>query len=109
MSSHNSVRPSSLRDFVSGLAADVGDALKGRPRDFTRGSIPRAILVLSIPMVLEMFMQSVFEVVDIFFVGRLGADAVAAVGLTASLIILIFALGLGIAMAASAMVARRVG
>lgn len=105
-SNRQSQDPSSL---FSGLYSDIRDSLKGKARDYTSGSIPRAIIVLSVPMVLEMFMQSIFEVVDIFFVGKLGADAVAAVGLTASLIILIFAVGLGIAMAAGAMVARRIG
>ena len=91
------------------LGTAILDGLKGVRQDYTKGSIWRAIIVLSVPMVIEMSMQSVFEVVDIFFVGKLGADAVAAVGLTASLIILIFAVGLGFAMAASAMVARRIG
>ena len=88
---------------------DIYDALSGKSRDYTSGSLWRAIIVLSVPMVLEMMMQSVFEVVDIFFVGKLGSDAVAAVGLTASLIIIVFAIGLGISLAASAMVSRRIG
>ncbi|MBO6576614.1 MAG: MATE family efflux transporter [Rhodothermales bacterium] len=89
--------------------SDIRDSIRGSRRDYTTGSIGRAILVLAIPMVLEMLMQSVFEVVDIYFVGKLGPDAVAAVGLSASTIILVFAIGLGLAMAAAAMVARRVG
>jgi len=93
----------------SSLIGDIGAALRGKSLDYTVGSLWRAIIVLSIPMVLEMLMQSVFEVADIYFVGRLGADAVAAVGLTASLIILVFAVGLGLSMATSAMVARRIG
>jgi len=91
------------------LARSILDALRGKRHDYTRGSITRAIILLSVPMVIEMSMQSIFEVVDIFFVGRLGAEAIAAVGLTATLIILVFAVGLGFAMAASAMVARRIG
>jgi putative MATE family efflux protein len=91
------------------LGGAILDGLKGVRHDYTKGSIWRAIIVLSVPMVIEMSMQSVFEVADIFFVGKLGSEAVAAVGLTASLIILVFAVGLGFAMAASAMVARRIG
>ncbi len=87
----------------------ITEALRGIPHDYTSGSLYRAVIVLSVPMVLEMLMQSVFEVVDIYFVGRISADAVAAVGLTASMIILIFAVGLGISLAATAMVARRIG
>ena len=85
---------------------DITDALRGRSRDYTSGGLWRAIIVLSVPMVLEMLMQSVFEIADIFFVGRLGSEAVAAVGLTAALIIIVFAIGLGLSMAATAMVAR---
>ncbi len=91
------------------LWSDIRDSIRGSRRDYTTGSIGRAILVLAVPMVLEMLMQSVFEVADIYFVGRLGADAVAGVGLSASLIILVFAIGLGLAMAAAAVVARRMG
>jgi len=91
------------------LWKDIRDSLKGKSRDYTQGSLWRAIIVLSIPMVLEMMMQSVFEVVDIFFVGKLGSEAVAAVGITASLLIIVFAIGLGFSLAASAMVARRIG
>jgi putative MATE family efflux protein len=90
-----------------------GEALratfKGLPQDFTTMTMGRAIVLLAIPMVLEMLMQSVFGVVDIFFVGRLGADAVAAVGMTDSLLVLVLAMGLGLGMAATAMVARRIG
>lgn len=89
--------------------SDLKDTFKGIPHDFTKGSIGRAILLLAIPMVLEMLMQSIFGVVDVFFVGRLGADAVAAVGMTDSLMVLVYAVGMGVSMAATAMVARRIG
>ncbi|NNE71630.1 MAG: MATE family efflux transporter [Rhodothermales bacterium] len=91
------------------LWSDIRDSIRGSRRDYTKGSIGRAILVLAVPMVLEMMMQSVFEVADIYFVGKLGADSVASVGIAASLIILVFAIGLGLAMAAAAVVARRIG
>lgn len=95
--------------LAESLWKDIRDSLKGKSRDYTQGSLWRAIIVLSIPMVLEMMMQSVFEVVDIYFVGKLGSEAVAAVGITASLLIIVFAIGLGFSLAASAMVARRIG
>jgi putative MATE family efflux protein len=77
--------------------------------DFTSGSLSRAVLLLSIPMILEMAMESVFGVLDALFVGRLGPDAVAAVGLTEALLTVIFAVALGLSMSTTAMVARRVG
>ena len=96
---------SSFRDVVR----QVRKAIGGTDQDFTSGSIGRAIVLLAIPMVLEMLMQSIFELADIFFVSRLGADAVAAVGIVASLLIFIFAIGIGLSMASTAMVARRIG
>jgi putative MATE family efflux protein len=87
----------------------VREALRGSHRDFTEGSVPRAILILAIPMVLEMMMESVFAVCDVFFVSKLGASAVATVGLTESWLTLIYALAMGLAMAATAVVARRTG
>lgn len=92
-----------------GLFHSLREAVTGTRQDFTTGSLGRAIFLLSVPMVLEMLMQSVFELADIFFVSRLGADAVAAVGITASLLIFVFAIGMGLSMAATAMVARRMG
>lgn len=87
----------------------IAEALRGSHRDYTEGAVSRAILILAIPMVLEMVMESVFAVCDVFFVSKLGANAVASVSLTESWIILVFALAMGLSIAASATVARRIG
>jgi len=87
----------------------IREALRGSHQDFTAGSLNRAIFLLAIPMVLEMVLESLFAVVDVFWVGRLGADAVATVGLTESLLTLVFAVGMGLALSTTAMVARRIG
>ncbi len=93
----------------AGFWGDVRDVLRAAPRDYTSGSLGRAVLLLAIPMVLEMGMQSVFSVVDVYFVGRLGSEAVAILGLSDSLIALVFAVSMGLSMGAAAMVSRRVG
>ena len=91
------------------MGAKIVEAVRGSHQDFTAGSLNRAILLLAIPMVLEMVLESLFAVVDVFWVGRLGADAVATVGLTESLLSLVFAVGLGLSLSTTAMVARRIG
>src|SRR5438067_3624211 len=87
----------------------IREAVRGSHQDYTTGSLNRAILLLAIPMVLEMVLESLFAVVDVFWVGRLGADAIATVGLTESLLSLVFAVGLGLSLSTTAMVARRIG
>jgi putative MATE family efflux protein len=88
---------------------DLSDAIRGTEQDYTQGSISRAMLLLSIPMMLEMAMESIFAVVDVYFVSSLGASAVATVGLTESVLTLIYAVAIGLSMGTTAMVARRIG
>src|SRR5215472_6355295 len=92
-----------------GLWPSVREALRGSHQDFTTGSLNRAILLLAIPMVLEMVLESLFAVVDVFWVGRIGANAVATVGLTESMLTLVFAVAMGLSLSTTAMVARRIG
>ncbi|HZT59912.1 MAG TPA: MATE family efflux transporter [Pyrinomonadaceae bacterium] len=94
-----------------GLFAAVRQAVAGTRAsyDYTEGSIGRAVLLLAIPMVLEMLMESIFVVCDVFFVGRLGKEAVATVGLTESMMTLVYTLAIGLSIGATAMVARRIG
>ncbi len=97
------------RRRLRGLARDLAAALRGTARDYTEGSIGQALLLLAVPMVLEMVMESVFAVVDVYWVASLGAPAVAAVGLTESVLSLMYAVAMGLSMGATALVARRVG
>ena len=87
----------------------VIESLKGHHHDFTSAPMNRAVLLLAIPMVLEMIMESLFAVVDVFFVSHLGKDAIAVVGLTESVMSLIYAVAIGISFAATSMVSRRIG
>jgi putative MATE family efflux protein len=97
--------PTKFRRFFSLL----GQAIAGSEQDYTTGSIRKAVFLLAIPMIMEMMMESVFAVVDIFFVGKLGNEAVATVGLTESVLSLVYSIAIGLSMAATALVARRVG
>jgi putative MATE family efflux protein len=85
------------------------EAVRGSHQDYTTASLNRAILLLAVPMILEMVLESLFAVVDVAWVGRLGANAVAAVGLTESMLSLVFAVGMGLSLSTTAMVARRIG
>jgi len=84
-------------------------SLNGEEQDYTRGSIPKAVVLLAIPMILELSLESVFAVVDMFFVGKLGENAIATVGLTESVIMIIYSIAIGLSTAATAIVARRTG
>ncbi|MCR9228080.1 MAG: MATE family efflux transporter, partial [Flavobacteriaceae bacterium] len=84
-------------------------AISGKETEFTTGSIRKAIFMLSIPMILEMLMESIFALVDIAYVSKVSVNAVATIGLTESVITLVYALAIGLSMAATAVVARRIG
>ena len=99
----------SPEEGLGSLWRAVPDAIRGSNEDYTRVPLSRAIVLLAIPMMLELVMESTFGLVDIFFVGKLGPAAVATVGLTGSVIILVFAIVMGLSMGTTAMVARRIG
>jgi putative MATE family efflux protein len=94
---------------MSKILKTLGDAISGKEQEFTSGSINRAIVLLSIPMVLEMAMEGLFALVDAYFVSKVSVDAVATVGLTESVVTLIYSMAIGLSAAATAMVARRIG
>jgi len=98
-----------LPEPPSGFWAVLRQAVAGSEEDFTRGAIGRAVVLLAVPMVLEMAMESIFALCDVFFVSRLGTDAVATVGLTEAMVTLVYALAEGMGLAITAMVARRIG
>ena len=91
------------------LWKDIRESIAGTDLDFTSGKLGRAILLLSIPMVLEMVMESIFAVVDIYFVSSLGPGAIATVGITESFLTIIYAIGGGLSIGATALVSRRIG
>jgi Na+-driven multidrug efflux pump len=90
-------------------AGFLREAVVGSQRDFTEGSIGPAIFILAVPMVLEMVMESLFGIVNVFWVARLGKEATATVGITESLLTMVFAVAMGLSMATTATVARRIG
>jgi putative MATE family efflux protein len=93
----------------NGFWRELGNAVRGTDADYTRIDLKRAILLLAIPMVLELLMESTFAVVDIFFVGKLGPSAVATVGLTETYLFLLYSMAMGLATAVTALVSRRIG
>lgn len=103
------VRVGRCKGGMSSRLKALRDSLNGEEKDFTTGSPRGAIALLAIPMILETAMESVFSVVDIFFVARLGDDAVATVGLTERLSTFVFSIAMGLSFATTAFVARRIG
>jgi putative MATE family efflux protein len=109
--SDTTVAPSAqaISSAGTGLRADLRAALRGTNADYTRIPLKRAVLLLAVPMMLELVLESTFAVVDIFFVAQLGSSAVATVGLTETYLFLLYSIAMGLAMAVTAIVARRVG
>jgi putative MATE family efflux protein len=106
---NNSQKKSQSRVTAASLWLDIKDALSGSEADYTEVSMRKAIFLLSVPMVLELILESVFAVVDIYFVGKLGASAVATVGLTETYLFLLYSIAMGISFSVTAIIARRIG
>jgi putative MATE family efflux protein len=104
---NNTVQPTP--SLTNSTIAIIKQSLNGQEQDYTQGSIRRAVFLLAIPMMLELCLESIFAVVDMYFVGKLGANAIATVGMTESVMFLVYSVAMGISIAATAIVARRVG
>lgn len=100
-------KPEQKKD--NSLWQELKDAIRGSEADYTEIKIGKAVFLLAVPMILELIMESTFAVVDIFFVGKLGSSAVATVGLTETYLFLLYSIGMGLSMAVTAVVARRIG
>ena len=107
--SHISLRSKYSNSLLRQFFRDLREVIGGSERDFTQIPLSKAIILLSIPMVLEMIMESVFALVDIFFVSRLGSEAIATVGITESLMTIIYAISIGLSVGTTALVSRRIG
>jgi len=105
----SAIFPKQRSSIFSRVGSFIRESLSSEHRDYTTGNLKRAVLLLAIPMVLETALESVFALVDIFFVGRLGKESVATVTLTESLLTIVYSVAMGLGMAATAMVARRIG
>lgn len=98
-----------LRSKFNRLFSAIKQSLNGKEMDYTKGSIPKAVVLLAVPMILELSLESVFAIVDMFFVGKLGENAIATVGLTESVITIVYSVAIGLSVAATAIVSRRIG
>lgn len=109
----NENKPSAYQQVTFGSKTSIWDeliaAIRGTEADYTKISLKRAIFLLAVPMILELVMESTFAVVDIYFVGQLGASAVATVGLTETYLFLLYSIAMGLSMAVTAIIARRIG
>jgi putative MATE family efflux protein len=97
------------RSESTGVWSTLREAIRGSPMDYTTAPIGRAVIMLAVPMVMEMAMESIFAIADVFWVAHLGADAVATVGLTESMMTMIYTAAMGLSIGAMALVARRIG
>src|SRR6201991_5079831 len=106
---HSSGHASPVAALPSGVWATLREAFRGSRIDYTTAPVGQAVIMLAVPMVMEMAMESIFAVADVFWVAHLGADAVAAVGLTESMMTMIYTAAMGLSIGATALVARRTG
>lgn len=109
MTDHQFRPPESTLQGQRSVWSDLRDAIRGSSADYTKIPLRRAVFLLAVPMVLELVLESTFAVVDIYFVGKLGSSAVATVGLTETMLFLLYAIAMGLAMAVTAVIARRIG